>query len=96
MASGDTELRWIRRSREGWAWRDAVETPLSEEREAYRVVRTAGGESVAVEVGAPLFVYTATMRAADIASGASNAGFAVMQVGAAGVSPAARLTLSLI
>jgi hypothetical protein len=36
------------------------------------------------------------MRAADIASGASSADFAVMQIGTAGVSPSARLTLSLI
>jgi len=36
-ASGDPQWRWIRRARGAWRWLDGVETPLVEEREAYRV-----------------------------------------------------------
>ena len=36
-ASGDPEWHWIRRARGAWRWLDGVETPLVEEREAYRV-----------------------------------------------------------
>ncbi|MBD59621.1 MAG: hypothetical protein CL808_05820 [Citromicrobium sp.] len=34
---GDPQWRWVRRARGAWRWLDGVETPLAEEREAYRV-----------------------------------------------------------
>ncbi len=40
---GSVTAIWVRRSRVGWRWLDGVDTPLGEEREAYRVMcgRTA-------------------------------------------------------
>ncbi|MEL7690276.1 phage tail baseplate protein [Citromicrobium bathyomarinum] len=35
--AGDPEWRWIRRARGSWRWLDAVDVPLAEEREAYRI-----------------------------------------------------------
>ena len=35
--AGDPEWRWIRRARGSWRWLDAVDAPLAEEREAYRI-----------------------------------------------------------
>ncbi|MCC2977400.1 phage tail protein [Sphingomonas sp. PL-96] len=37
MQAGAIELRWVRRSRDGWWWRDGVEVPLAEDAEAYSV-----------------------------------------------------------
>lgn len=90
--SGATELGWTRRSREGWMWRDAVDVPLAEDRELYRV---SWGASV-TEVDRAGFTYSAAMRAADIAGGATSVTFEIVQVGALAVSPPARLTLSLV
>lgn len=36
--TGMLSLRWIRRSRSGWAWLDDVDAPLGETAEHYRVV----------------------------------------------------------
>jgi hypothetical protein len=95
LPSGDTELRWTRRSREGWTWRDTVDSPLSEEREAYRVTKTGHGETTSADVATPVFVYSADMQAGDAAGGATTVSFAVAQIGAAGLSPPATLDLSL-
>ncbi|HET9511628.1 MAG TPA: phage tail protein [Sphingomonas sp.] len=45
-ADGLDILRWVRRSRAGWAWRDGVATPLAEETEVYglRVVGQDGAD----------------------------------------------------
>lgn len=91
LAGGDTELRWIRRSREGWAWRDGVDAPLAEEREAYRV-SWQGGEA---ETTGPRFTYTAAMRAVDIAAGRASTTFTIRQIGAAALSPPATLTIAI-
>ena len=37
LLSGALELSWTRRARGSWAWRDGVDVPLVEEREAYEV-----------------------------------------------------------
>ena len=37
QSDGSLRLGWIRRSREGWHWPDAIDAPLSEEQEAYRL-----------------------------------------------------------
>lgn len=92
LSGGDSELRWIRRSREGWAWRDGVDAPLAEEREAYRIDWEGG----TAEAGSSQFTYTAAMRTADLAAGRTTATFAVRQIGAAALSPPAMLTIALI
>ena len=95
LASGDTVLSWVRRSREGWAWRDGLDAPIGEEREHYRIVRTVGATVVTDEVDSPMFTYSAAARAADRARGATAAVFAVVQVGAHAVSAPIGLTLPL-
>ncbi len=59
-------LTWIRRSRvDGDSW-EAVEVPLGEEIERYRVtIRAGGGVVRAVEVDAPVMLYEAAQELAD-------------------------------
>ena len=91
-ATGDT-VSWTRRSREGWAWRDGVDVPVGEEREAYRVTRTAGAVSTAYEVNAASWTYTSAMRLADAAAGSAAVTIAIAQTGAGGVSDVATTVL---
>lgn len=79
---GGGTLRWIRRSRAGWAWTDGIDAPLGEDREAYRV--TVGGRSVVV--AAPELAVTAAERAA-------HAAVDVRQIGTHAASPAAHMIL---
>ena len=74
-------LRWARRSRLGWAWRDGAEVPLGEEREAYRLT-LPGGETLSL--AAPEYPLPAPAR---------RGLFEVRQQGAAGLSAPARLIL---
>ncbi|WP_010161240.1 phage tail protein [Sphingomonas sp. PAMC 26617] len=82
---GSVTLTWVRRSRTGWHWVDAVDAPLAEEREAYRVTLGAGGNAprdiVVFEPGVVL--------APDDRRGGSNV--AVRQTGANGESRAAEI-----
>jgi hypothetical protein len=96
LASGDTEIRWTRRSRDGWTWMDDVDAPLGEEFERYRVsfVPNAGAPRTQ-EVANPFIMFTAAARAADIAAGAASIGINVQQLGSFGLSPTATLTLAL-
>jgi hypothetical protein len=64
LGGGDIALTWVRRSRLGWDWPAGIDTPLGEEREAYRVTIASGGAVRAYEVEAPSFVSTAADRAA--------------------------------
>ena len=91
LPSGDALIGWTRRSRAGWAWRDGLDAPLGEEREAYSVA-WAGGSA---DVLAPAFTYTAAMRAADIAAGRTASVFAIRQIGDAALSPPVLVTLIL-
>jgi hypothetical protein len=93
---GATLLRWVRRSREGWRWDDAVDVPLAEERALYRVTRTGAGlVPIEQDVAPTEWTYTAAQRAADVAAGATRVTFAVAQIGSRRVSPAATITLLL-
>jgi hypothetical protein len=90
---GTLRLSWIRRSRSGWLWMSGSDTPLGEEREAYRVTVTgaAGGGRV-VETGEPAFAYAADAQAADGA--AFPITVRVAQLGTAAASHEAVLTVS--
>ena len=92
LPGGDIELRWIRRSREGWAWRDGVDVPLAEEREAYRV---AWADDVH-ETAEPRFLYTAAMRAVDLAAGRTSIAFEIRQAGASALSSPAVITIDIV
>lgn len=55
-ADGGATVTWVRRSRLGWRWRDGIDVPLGEEREAYAV--TIGGDA-----GAPTLTSETTQLA---------------------------------
>src|SRR3546814_19558839 len=64
--NGDLEIRWIRRSRQGWGWVDGVDAPLGEEREASRLkLRPAGGNERIIELDEPQFTYPVADPIAD-------------------------------
>lgn len=59
----DGHVHWIRRSRQGWAWQDGVDTPLSEERERYRVRVTTPQSARELFTAAPFATLTQAERA---------------------------------
>jgi hypothetical protein len=74
---GDVAVRWVRRTRIGGDDFAAVEVPLGEAREAYRVTIRQGATVLRrAEVAAPAFDYTAAMQAADGVSGSVTIGVA--------------------
>jgi hypothetical protein len=83
-ADGGLRLSWVRRSRSGWTWPSGADTPLGEEKEAYRVTVTGGFGARAAETTEPFFVYTAALQAADGAAGAVE--IEVVQLGTHGPS----------
>lgn len=85
-AGGDLDIRWTRRSRLGWLWRDLSDVPLGEEREAYRVTISADGLTLReVETASAQWTYAAAARAADlIAAGVAPLMFEVRQLGTFG------------
>ena len=92
--SGDVQIGWTRRSREGWRWRDAVDVPVGEESERYRVEKVVTGRpDLVTEVTSSGWTYLAAERAADFAAGATSATVSIVQVGAFGVSYAATITV---
>jgi hypothetical protein len=89
---GDMVIGWTRRSRDGWRWRDAVDVPIGEESERYRVTKTVTGRpDVVVDVASPAWTYSAAERAADFGAGATLATVSVVQIGVLGVSRPATL-----
>jgi hypothetical protein len=77
---GSLAIGWTRRSRIGWAWRDSVDVPLGEEREAYRLTITRGDGAVrTVETDAPGWTYPAAVLADD--RGAGAIGLSIVQIG---------------
>ena len=91
LSSGETRLEWIRRSRAGWRWNDGVDVPTGEDRAAWHIA-WAGGEA---EVTGSAFIYTATMRATDLAAGRTSANFAIRQIGASALSLPATFVIDL-
>ncbi|MFK3891152.1 phage tail protein [Sphingomonas sp. NPDC079357] len=80
-------LRWVRRSRFGWRWRDDGEVPLGEEQERYRVTIGEGPTARVIESDTPSLTVPAAMVPADAMQ------VAVRQLGTFGASAA---TISLI
>jgi hypothetical protein len=96
-ATGDWTFIWIRRTRiDGDGW-EALEVPLGEEAEAYRleILDAPGGDALrSFDLGAPTLLYTAAMQTADFGSPQWNVAIRVRQMSAvygAGV-PAEQLT----
>jgi hypothetical protein len=90
-AGGDVHVRWTRRSRAGWAWQDAGDAPLGEERELYALTLASGAAARTVTVTEPAFLYTAAEQAADGAAGPLT--ISVVQIGTFASSRAAGMQL---
>lgn len=87
LSDGSARLRWVRRSRIGWSWTDGLDTPLGEEREAYRVtIAVPGAAERRVVVTMPEMIVTE----AELVSGALAT---VRQLGTSGESPDATIHL---
>lgn len=90
-ADGSLHVTWTRRARGSWAWPDAIDTPLNEERELYRV--TYGDDS------APTRIWQTTsagldVSASDLATLSAAAAPAVLTVRQLGRGlPSAPLTI---
>ncbi len=96
-SGGDRVISWTRRSRDGWRWRDAIDVPIGEENERYRVAKSAVGQAdVMVEVTTPNWTYGASERAADLAAGASVATISIVQIGALNISRATTIIVPTI
>lgn len=90
-AGGNLHCSWCRRSRQGWAWLDAVDAPLGAARELYRLRLEGGGSAIEAQTVAP----AATFSAAEVAKlGAGPIGLSVVQVGDLGVSRPATVSIS--
>jgi hypothetical protein len=89
LGGADIFISWVRRSRAGWAWSNGADTPIGEEREAYRLVLSGAGFERAATVNVPFHTYTAAERAAD--GGPGQLTVTVAQLGTTAQSRAARL-----
>jgi hypothetical protein len=92
LADGSLAIGWTRRSRRGWDWRDGVDAPLSEEREAYQLVIARGdGAARVIEADAASWTYPAALLAEDRSVGALA--LAIRQIGTHAVSAPLIVTL---
>ncbi|WEK44975.1 MAG: phage tail protein [Candidatus Sphingomonas colombiensis] len=81
QTDGGALVRWRRRGRSGWRWRDGADTPLGEEREQYRVVITPGAlPPRIVETAANAIAVSAAEREAGAVA------ISVVQIGTNGTS----------
>lgn len=96
LANGDTEISWVRRSRNGWRWLDGADAPLVEEEERYAIVLAPDiGLPTTAEQRQPTLVYPASSRAADRANGARHLTCSICQTGSFGLSRPATLSIPL-
>ncbi len=88
-------IRWMRRSRAGWQWRDGIDAPLGEEQERYAATLSAGGASVrSVTLVEPVWILPPDAIAADrVAAGGAPLAVAIRQIGDHGLGPAANAWL---
>jgi hypothetical protein len=92
-ASGDLRISWVRRSRSGWHWADGSDTPLGEEREAYRLTLSAAGFERSIACAEAAYTYPAALREEDALTGPLTV--TVVQLGTSAASRPARLTIML-
>ncbi len=93
---GGLLLSWVRRSRDGWGWHDAVDAPLAEEREDYRVTLSPdAGAAQVQEVSQPGLAVSAAQLAAWRAAGANHLHVDVQQAGTFGASLPAGIVIEL-
>lgn len=94
QSNGDLLIRWVRRSRDGWQWRDLIDAPLAEQEERYRVVLQPQGQSErTVETTVAAFVYDAAAQSSDQAISPGLVTLRVFQLGTFGPSRPAFLSI---
>lgn len=83
-------IRWVRRSRAGWQWRDGTDAPLGEEQERYAVTLAAGGTTLrSATLAEPLWTLPPETIAADRAAAAgAPISVSVRQIGDHGLGRA--------
>lgn len=91
LPSGDLLISWVRRSRLGWGWSDAADTPLGEEAELYRLTIAGAAFTRTIETDRPDHVYAAAERSAD---GPGPVILTVVQAGSFASSRPASLSLA--
>lgn len=91
LADGDIAISWVRRSKSGWAWLSGSDTPLGEEREAYRLTVSGAGLTRTVTLYEPADVYGAGEQETDGAAGPLT--IEVVQLGTYAASRAASFLL---
>lgn len=90
ISGKDLLVRWVRRSRFGWAWIDSVEVPLGETVERYRLRVTSATASVEIEATAPEAVVSAAQM---VTLGSRPWDISVVQVGDFALSRETRIQL---
>ena len=82
--SGNLTLNWLRRTRIGGDWRDAVDVPLSEESEKYEIDVMSGSTVKRTITGltSPTASYTAAQQVTDFGSAQSSITVNVYQLSA--------------
>ncbi|MFS2110733.1 phage tail protein [Sphingomonas sp. Sphisp140] len=89
LPEGGVQLRWTRRSRRDWLWRDHIDVTPEPDGERYRITLIpATGASWTVDTLAPEMTL-------PIGTDTSGLGIEVRQLGTAGPSPPATLSLPL-
>ena len=97
QADGALRLSWIRRSREGWNWPDGIETPLGEEREAYRLIVTPDrGARWHVELERPEALFSASQLATLRTQGATRLSCEITQLGRMAASLPSAMNITLL
>ncbi|NNM76643.1 hypothetical protein HJG53_06990 [Sphingomonas sp. ID1715] len=90
---GGYDVRWVRRSRTGWAWIDGADAPLGETMERYRIrIVRADGSVQEHEADSPEFTYEAADLGADLTLGSVE--LHVQQVGSGAISRPALITIT--
>jgi hypothetical protein len=84
-------IRWVRRSRTGWAWTSGGDTPVGEESEHYRLTLAGAGFERVAETGAPTYFYSAQQQSQDGLAGALTV--SVVQQGSFAASRPASLVV---
>ena len=90
VADGSLALRWVRRSRRGWAWIDAVDVPVDPDLAGYRVTLARNGAASDYSTADPALMLTAAQVAA---LGTGPISIAARQVGSFGLSRPATLII---
>jgi hypothetical protein len=92
LAGGGLSVSWTRRSREGFAWVDDVDTPLGEPFERYAVSLAGPSGTIERETQTPAL----TLSAADLATAGSGAAMlSVRQIGGWAASRPTQISLTL-